>query len=63
MAKHEHEFVEHIGIPVFGGTAIAWVPEGNVENRAAYRNTDRAPKMQRCVVCGEQGYYVDEAAV
>jgi hypothetical protein len=55
---HEHVFVDHIGIPVFGGTATAWVPEGNVENKAAYTNVESARRMLRCIYCGEQGYEI-----
>lgn len=55
---HEHNFQDHIGIPVFDHTAIAWVPAIHVENRAAWKNVDTAPHMQRCVDCGEQGYEV-----
>jgi hypothetical protein len=50
---HEHTFEEHVGIPVFGGSAVAWIRPEFVTPVP-----DTAPRTQLCVSCGEQGYEV-----
>lgn len=51
--RHDHVFVPHVGISVFGGTGTAWVDERFVSGAA-----EDQVRMQRCIVCGEQGYGV-----
>jgi len=51
--KHDHVFMVHVGISVFGKTGTAWVDERFVQGAA-----DDQIRMLRCVQCGEQGYEV-----
>lgn len=61
---HEHTFTRHVGLPVFGGRARAWVDERFVSGSPAdvyFEPTFKsvpAPMMYRCTGCGEQGYEV-----
>ena len=54
--KHEHNFVEHIGIRVFDGRATAWVPAYAVTVHPGHAL--KAPRMLRCTGCSEQGYEI-----
>ena len=57
MPKHEHVFTVHVGIRVFGGRSIAWVPKSLVVHRWYWDNEEPThPEMWRCTRCGEQGY-------
>jgi hypothetical protein len=62
---HEHTFVEHVGIRVFANQATAWVPASQVDvdfglvpGLDDMGQWDNRPVMQRCTVCGEQGFEV-----
>jgi hypothetical protein len=54
--EHIHDFVEHIGIKVFGGQATAWIPVAKVDIVPGHGL--KAPRMLKCLGCGEQGYEV-----
>ena len=55
---HEHDFAEHIGLHIAGGTIRVWLPSSKVENIGAFTNLETNPRMLKCLGCGEQGYEV-----
>jgi len=50
---HDHLFLHHVGVRVFGGKGMAWVGLAHV----TFIPSD-ALVMMRCSMCGEQGYAI-----